>query len=67
MSQKENNPLDYLKKVISEQERVEMKKAFKQAREVYLELMDAGFTMFEAFAFMAALTRQPPEGDENDE
>jgi hypothetical protein len=51
--------IDFLKVVesIKENETAEKKEAFKQLRFFYLELLEAGFTMEEAMAFLAFLVR----------
>ena len=54
------NPIDFLKVVegIKKTETEQTKEAFKALRTVYVEMLEAGFTMDEAMAYMAALTRQ---------
>jgi DNA-directed RNA polymerase delta subunit len=60
----EKKPVDFLKVVegIKKTAEAERKEAFKQIREFYLELIENGFTMDEAMAFIAALTRQSNDG-----
>jgi hypothetical protein len=55
MDEGKKEPFDFLK-LIAE---VELKAAFKQMRLLYLGLIEAGFTMQEAMAYLAALTRNP--------
>jgi hypothetical protein len=56
-------PIDFLKLVegMKMSQEAQLKEALKQTRYFYLELIEAGFTMDEAMAFLAALTRQKQE------
>jgi hypothetical protein len=58
-------PVDFLKVVedIKKNEQEQRKKAFKQIGDFYLELIEAGFTMEEAMAYMAALSKPPPSNE----
>jgi len=57
--EEKKNPIDFLKAVegIKKTEEAEKKEAFKQIRGVYLDLLDAGFDMIEAMAFIAAMCK----------
>jgi hypothetical protein len=54
-----NKPIDFLKVVdgIKENQTAATKEAFKQLRFLYLELLEAGFTMEEAMVYLSSLTR----------
>jgi hypothetical protein len=64
MADDKKSPIDFLKVIegIKKSEIEQIKEAFRQMRIMYLELIEAGFTMEEAMAFMAAMMRQnqPP-------
>jgi hypothetical protein len=59
---------DYFRKVFEEIEKnkkeAEKKENFKQLREFYLGLIEAGFTMEEAMTFMAAIAKSSPGNEE---
>jgi len=46
-------------------EEEQRKEAFREMRQFYLYLREAGFTMEEAFAFMVAAGRNPPKEDDD--
>jgi hypothetical protein len=54
-----DKPIDFLKVVegIKENQTATTKEAFKQLRFLYLELLEAGFTMEEAMTYLSSLTR----------
>ena len=56
-------PVDFLKIVegMKKTQEVEAKEGFRQLRKFYLELLEAGFTMEEAMAYLAALTKPQPD------
>jgi DNA-directed RNA polymerase delta subunit len=58
MNESRKEPIDFLKVIegIETNKKEELKEALKQLRTFYLELIEAGFTMQEAMAFLAALT-----------
>jgi hypothetical protein len=60
MNDEKREPIDFLKVIegIKKSEMEQLKEAFKQARVIYLEMIEAGFTMEEAMTFIAALTKQ---------
>jgi hypothetical protein len=63
-------PIDFLKVVegIKKDQATAQKEAFKQLRIFYLELLESGFTMEDAMAYLAALTRNlsnEKKGDNN--
>jgi hypothetical protein len=64
----DKKPVDFLKAVegIKKTQEVEMKEGFRQLRKFYLELLEAGFTMKEAMAYLAALTN-PQSNKKNKE
>jgi hypothetical protein len=53
-------PIDFLKAIegIETNKKEKLKEALKQLRFFYLELIEAGFTMQEAMAYLAALTKK---------
>jgi hypothetical protein len=53
-------PIDFLKVIegIEMSKEEELKEALKQTRFFYLKLIEAGFTMQEAMAYLAALTKK---------
>jgi hypothetical protein len=57
---KEENPAEYFKKII---DREELISAYRQLRGMYLQLIEAGCTMQEAMAYLAALSRSEPNGE----
>jgi hypothetical protein len=59
MTEEKKEPIDFLKVIqgTEKNKAEELKKAFKQARLLYLGLLEAGFTMEEAMVYLAALTR----------
>jgi hypothetical protein len=61
--------IDFLKVVegIKENQTVTKKEAFKQLRFFFLELLEAGFTMEEAMAYLAALTRNSSNEKKGDD
>jgi len=64
MAEEKKAPIDFLKVVegIKKDEVAAMKEAFKAIRTIYLEMIEAGFSMEEAMVYIAALTRQT-QGD----
>jgi len=67
MSEEKKAPIDFLKVIegIKADEKTQLKEAFKQTRTLYLELLDAGFDMIEAMAFIAALWKANSNPDGN--
>jgi hypothetical protein len=61
MTEEKKEPVDFLKVLngIEKNKEAELREAFKQLRLMYLNLLEAGFTMEEAMAYLAALTRGP--------
>jgi hypothetical protein len=61
MPEEKKSPIDFLKVVegIRADEKAQSKEAYKQMRLLYLELIEAGFDMIEAMAFIAAMCRPP--------
>jgi hypothetical protein len=56
-------PIDFLKLVegMKMSQEAQLKEALKQMRFLYLEMIEAGFTMAEAMTYLAVLTSQKPE------
>jgi hypothetical protein len=63
MGESKKEPIDFLKVIegIKKSESEQLKEACKQTRVLYLELIEAGFTMLEAMAFIAALLQRGNE------
>jgi hypothetical protein len=59
MTEEKKAPIDFLKVVegLNENKTAVTKEAFKQLRLLYLELLEAGFTMEEAMTYLSSLTR----------
>jgi hypothetical protein len=64
---RKKEPIDFLKVIqgIEKNKAEELEEAFKQARLLYLGLIEAGFTMEEAMTFLATLTRGSPNKEES--
>jgi hypothetical protein len=63
MSEGNKEPIDFLKIVegIKKSEAEQLKEDFKKLRLLYLEMIEAGFTMLEAMTYIAVLTRSTNE------
>lgn len=65
MTEKKREPVDFLKVVegIKADQMTLRKQALKEMRDFYLALIEAGFSLEEAMAFIAALVKTPQEGN----
>jgi hypothetical protein len=69
MTEEKKEPIDFLKVVegMKKNQTAAEKEAFKQLRLFYLELLEVGFTMEEAMAYLAALTRNSSNEKKGDD